>query len=723
MGYFAEQVKKRNELENELFEESYQKLAGVVTGNNSWEGFGSSLLLTRSMVEEIAEYLDITIPYSSHEEYTAQFYMDEYFRPQGIMWREVELTDKWYKDGMGAMLGSLTDGRSVALIPRSYGYTFRDPDSGKTTRVTAKNEGRLSRQAMLFYRSLPLRKLERKDIVTYIRKCIKAKDIVWYVVASIAVILLSMVTPDMTNILFSTVIKRSDSQLLLGIFILLLMNAVITLMFTIIKQLVLPKITTQAAVPLQSAFIMRTLTAPPNALKEFSAGDLGARLGLLYSNIRTILSMFLCMMLTMACSLISFVQMFHYSGLLGLAAVGVTVLMLILYIFVMQKQYVVSTNQMNAASAESGLTYSLIDGMQKITLSGAEKRAFTLWTRTYRESVRTTYDPPLILKVYGILSLVILTASSVLLLFLAFTSGLSTADYYSFVTSFGIVTGALCGIGGSAVSFASALPVFRVLKPIMDLEPEISGNKECVKELKGNIRMEHVTFGYSEDMPPVIYDLSLKIDEGEYVAIVGSTGCGKSTLMKLLLGFEQPTSGEVFYDNKPLSSLDATSVRRKIGTVLQNGEIIGGTIFSNITLTGANLTIADAWEAAEYAGIAEDIRKLPMGMNTPLPDGGSGISGGQKQRILIARAVATKPKILFFDEATSALDNITQKAISDSIGEMKCTRVVIAHRLSTIQNCDHIFCLDKGKIVEEGSYEELLEKNGFFADLVKRQQV
>ena len=207
------------------------------------------------------------------------------------------------------------------------------------------------------------------------------------------------------------------------------------------------------------------------------------------------------------------------------------------------------------------------------------------------------------------------------------------------------------------------------------------------------------------------------------MAIVGTSGCGKSTLMKLLLGFEKPSSGKIYYDNKPLEDLDIASVRRKIGTVLQNGEIIQGTVFSNITITGANLTMDDAWEAAEFAGIADDIRKMPLQMNTRMPDGGRGISGGQKQRLLIARAIVNKPRILFFDEATSALDNLTQKAVTESLGSLQCTRVVIAHRLSTIQNCDRIFCLDKGKMVEEGTYDELIQKNGFFADLVSRQQV
>ena len=207
------------------------------------------------------------------------------------------------------------------------------------------------------------------------------------------------------------------------------------------------------------------------------------------------------------------------------------------------------------------------------------------------------------------------------------------------------------------------------------------------------------------------------------MAIVGKTGCGKSTLLRLLLGFEMPSKGAVYYDGKDTSTIDMASLRRKIGTVTQNGSLFQGDIYSNIVITDPSLPMDAAWEAAEIAGIADDIREMPMGMNTMISEGQGGISGGQKQRLMIARAVAPKPKILLLDEATSALDNITQKKVSDSLDKLKCTRVVIAHRLSTIKNCDRIIVLDEGKIVEDGKYQQLMEKNGFFAQLVRRQQV
>ena len=273
------------------------------------------------------------------------------------------------------------------------------------------------------------------------------------------------------------------------------------------------------------------------------------------------------------------------------------------------------------------------------------------------------------------------------------------------------------------MSVAQIRPVLEMAEPILNAEPEVTEEKEIVTELAGNIEVSHVTFRYEQNTPYVLKDLNMKIRAGEYVAIVGRTGCGKSTLVRLLLGFEKPETGSVFYDQHDLANVDPRSLRKSIGVAIQNGELFQGDIFSNITISAPQLKMEDAWAAAELAGIADDIREMPMGMQTMISEGSGGISGGQKQRLIIARAVAPRPKILIFDEATSALDNKTQKQVSDALDGLKCTRIVIAHRLSTIRNCDRILVMDQGTIIEEGTYDDLIAREGLFAELVRRQRL
>jgi len=273
------------------------------------------------------------------------------------------------------------------------------------------------------------------------------------------------------------------------------------------------------------------------------------------------------------------------------------------------------------------------------------------------------------------------------------------------------------------VSVAGVKPALDMAKPIFETAPEIQEKKEVIQHLEGTIELNNVTFRYNESTPYILNNLSLKIRRGEYVAIVGRTGCGKSTLMRLLLGFEKPVKGGIYYDGRDIQSLDMKSLRRNIGVVLQSGKLFQGDIYSNISISAPDLSLDDAWKVAEMTGMKEDIERMPMGMHTLISEGSGGISGGQKQRLMIARAIAPKPSILMFDEATSALDNITQKVVSDSLDTLRCTRIVIAHRLSTIRNCDRILVLDGGRITESGTYDELIAKDGFFAKLVERQRI
>jgi ABC-type bacteriocin/lantibiotic exporter with double-glycine peptidase domain len=218
----------------------------------------------------------------------------------------------------------------------------------------------------------------------------------------------------------------------------------------------------------------------------------------------------------------------------------------------------------------------------------------------------------------------------------------------------------------------------------------------------------------------VLDDITLRIAPGEYVAVVGPSGSGKSSLFRLLLGFERPEAGAVFLDGKAIDTLDTGAVRRQLGVVLQNGKLATGSLYENIC-GGVQLPLEQAWEAARLAGLDTDIKRMPMGMHTMVAEGVNTLSGGQRQRIMIARAIARRPRILLFDEATSSLDNRSQAIVSAALGNLNVTRIVIAHRLSTVRQADRIIVLVDGKVVQTGSYAELSNMPGMFASFAQRQ--
>ncbi|MBQ6452839.1 MAG: ATP-binding cassette domain-containing protein, partial [Coriobacteriales bacterium] len=371
----------------------------------------------------------------------------------------------------------------------------------------------------------------------------------------------------------------------------------------------------------------------------------------------------------------------------------------------------------------SGTVTALLEGIQKIKLAGAEDRAFAKWAHEFSDLARVNYNRPTLVQALPAFVALIGLLGNILIYYLAGMKGVSVAEFMAFNVAYGQVTAAIMALAGIAGEMAQIRPLLDLTAPILEATPEIAEDKPSVENISGAIEVSGVAFRYSETSPYVLRDLSFKVRQGEYVAIVGKSGCGKSTIMRLLLGFETPERGSIFYGPYDTSKVDLTSLRQRIGVVMQDGKLFMGDILSNITISNPLATVDDAWAAAELAGIAKDIRKMPMGMQTLISESGSGISGGQRQRLMIARAVCGKRRILMLDEATSALDNITQKHVADALAKLKCTRIVVAHRLSTVKHCDRILVVDDGVIAEQGTYEELIAKNGIFAELVERQRL
>ena len=724
MGWFDEQIRQRKLNDDRLFEEAFADIAGAVTGSKVYAAL-NDFQKSKDAIEEILKFYHVRASELPENIEDLNEQLEYLLRPHGIMRRTVILDKGWYKDAIGAMLAvRKSDGLPVALIPAGMaGYTYYDADSGRYIKINRKNQDLFEEEAIAFYNSFPLRKLGIADLMRYIIHTLSISDFVMVGLATLAVTLIGLLTPKLTNLMFSDVLESGSVRVLISLAVFMVCVSASSIIAGGIKTLLLARVSTKTDLAVQAASMMRILSLPAGFFKDYSAGELSSRAQHINSLCSMLVSTVLSTGLTSVFSLVYISQIFKYAPMLvvpALTVIAATVICSIVTMFVHMKN---SKKRMEFAAKESGLSYSLISGVQKIKLSGSEKRAFAKWAKLYAQEAKLTYNPPLFLKINSALNLAISLAGTIIMYYFAAAGGVSVADYYAFTAAYGMVSGAFMSLASMTMTVAGIRPVLDMAKPVLEAEPEIAEGKRVVERVSGGIELNNVSFRYSDSMPNVIDNMSIRIRPGQYVAIVGSTGCGKSTLMRLMLGFEKAQKGAIYYDGRDISKLDLKSLRRRIGVVMQDSKLFSGDIYSNITISAPWLTLDEAWEAAELSGIADDIRRMPMGMHTVISEGSGGVSGGQRQRLMIARAIAPKPKILMFDEATSALDNITQKKVSESLDNLKCTRIVIAHRLSTIRSCDRIIYLENGRIAEDGTYEELIAKNGRFAELVERQRL
>ena len=728
MGWFDEQIKQRIKLDNDEFSDAFASMAGVVMGERVSRALENDHIQTKNAIDEILKYYHIK-PQELPDDVTDVNDQLEYLlRPTGIMHRTVKLEGEWYKDAIGAMLATRTDnGMLVALLPDSHVgyhfYHFFDTQTGKWVKLNKKTAGLINQEALCFYKPLPLRKLGVRDLVIYMLECISVKNTLMIVASATIAVMMGMLITALSKLVYGIVIESGSRQLWLAVFGCLFCVSLSQIMIDMMRRMILSRFGNRVTLQVQAACMMRLLSLPSSFFKKYSSGDLAARIKGVSDMCSLFLKKDLAVVVAAVFSLAYVSQMIIYAP--GLVAPGLFVIlsMVVVSALTTYAQTQLSKRQMALAFQEEGLEYALITGIQKIKLSGAEKRAFSKWAKAYTKQSKLLYDPPAYLRLSNVYSCSITLIGTAIIYYYAIETGVSVSNYYAFNTAYGMLLGAFVALNGIMSELAKIISATKLIEPILEEVPEVSESKKKVTKLGGAIELNNVSFQYRPEGPLIIDGLNLKIKPGQYVAIVGYTGCGKSTLMRLLLGFETPQKGAVYYDGKDLATLDLKSLRRNIGTVMQNDKLFQGDIYSNIVVSAPELDMDAAWEAAELAGVADDIRAMPMGMHTVISEGSGGISGGQRQRLVIARAIVNKPKILMFDEATSALDNITQKTVSESLDALKCTRIVIAHRLSTIRNCDRIIVLDHGKIIEDGSYEELMEANGFFTQLVERQRV
>jgi ATP-binding cassette subfamily C protein len=545
------------------------------------------------------------------------------------------------------------------------------------------------------------------------------------VLAGFAAGLLALVVPLATTFLFSHVIPSDSRSELVQVICILLVAAVGTGAFWLARAFAILRIRGRFTSSLQFAVWDRVLHLPPSFFRDYTAGDLATRaLGAIA--IRNLLTAgSVEALLTGIFSVSSLALLFFYDVPLALVALGFLVAVTVATAVSLRVQLRHSRALQRARTTISGLSVQLFAGIPKLRVAGAEERAFEVWnTRFMTQREATLRMTRAANALASCMAAVPILGSMVLFATVmnGDSSRLAAPQFLGFSAAFAQFLVAVLATTLALSLATSVIPVIEDIRPILRATSEADTSKRDPGELSGAVHLDHVSFRYGPQGSIVLDDVSLVAEPGERVAIVGPSGSGKSTILRLLLGFDRPTSGYVLYDGVDLAQLDVYAVREQIGSVLQDAQLMPTDILTNIS-GQLQLSPPEAWQAASLAEIAEDIRRLPMGMHTMVSEAGTTFSRGQRQRLLIARAIASRPKILIFDEATSALDNRTQESVMANLARLRITLITIAHRLSTVINADRIYVVIDGKVVASGTYEELLAHSTVFADLVRRQIV
>jgi len=644
-------------------------------------------------------------------------------RASNIRMRRVLLRDRWWKDEHGPLVAYLQEGRRpVALVRGSNkGYELHDPADGTKRPVNSEIAHALEPFAESLYRPFPDKPLGKRDLLSFgLANC--GPELASILLTGIAGGLIALVVPIVTGTLFDTVIPGAQHSALRQFMFLLLVGALATGLFEATRNLALQRLEGKMGSVLQAAIWDRLLSLPVSFFRQYSAGDLADRANGIDA-IRSVLTG------TVTNSIVSGIfsvfnlgLMFYYSWKLAVVGLSLVIVALLATLGFGSAQARRSRPYAKTAGWLSGQVLEFMNGVSKLRASGTEAYAFATWAKGYSRQKQLSTRTRNVSNHFSIFNSFYFVFGPMTIFFTVdqWTGRLSAGDFLAFNAAFGQMFSATMTLGSAVIQMMSLRPHFERAIPILTSAVEANTAKADPGDLAGEIEMSNISFRYREDTPLVLKDVSLRIEAGQFVAFVGPSGSGKSTLFRLLLGFETPEAGSVFYDGQDLKGLDVNSLRRRMGVVLQNSTLFRGDLFSNI-VGSKPLTLDDAWEAARLCGLFEDIKQMPMGMHTMVSEGGGGLSGGQRQRLMIARAIVSRPRILLFDEATSALDNQTQAIVSASLAGLKATRVVIAHRLSTVLNADRIFVLDQGCLVQSGTYSELIEQGGVFADLAKRQ--
>ena len=656
--------------------------------------------------------------------------VEQVVRQVRAQYREVILDDRWWTQSGGSLLGKrAADGVPVALLSCRGGYrAFEYGENGEERqigKVDAAYARTLDLHAKMFYRPFPSRPIGLRDIMKEIVKG-NGSDAFAVILTILITSGLGALVPILTGHVVGTTIPMFERNQLLFIGLLLGGLALARAITHVVAGIAFLRVETRASVNVIAALVDRVLRLPAAFFRKTSAGDLTQRV-MAVEQVRSALTQStLSILMSVIAGLSNLAVLAYYDWKMSLTAIAVIavefVLVVAASIWLARLDYKLSVSK----GELDGFGIDMLMGIRQVRIQGSARRVMAQMLEKLGKVGGYSYQAGLV----GVWLGVIVKGFSTLALafvFIEFVSAMSSdgtgpldsGGFVAFTTALTAFLGAIATVGPAIQSIARIVPQYHRVRPLLKSETEVNEGGGVSIQLAGGIATRGITFTYDPSLPLVLSGVDIDVNPGEFVAIVGRTGCGKSTLMRIMLGLEKPDSGSVLYDGVPLDSLDPGLVRSQLGVVMQSSEVISGNVMSTILGAGSRKTMDDAWAAARMVGMGDEIDRMPMGMLTMVSP--TSMSQSQLQRLLIARALINRPEVVFLDEATSALDNRTQVSITKAIEDLGSTRIVIAHRLSTIRNADRIYVLKEGVVVQEGRFEELQAEGGYFMELMGGQ--
>ena len=638
--------------------------------------------------------------------------------------RPVTLAEDWWQRTVPPLL--VEHAGSVAIVlpgpmfrPRLW-RPERDP-----VPVTASVASEISPRAYEITRPLPpraagLRELLRLSLIG------TRRDMGYAIAMALLLGLVSLAVPVATSIIFSDIVPTGDRGRLLLVALILVSFAVAAAMFAYTRAYQISRLFDAVETSSSGAILDRLLRVPASSLRRWPSADLASRV-LVSGSIAAALDQAVSVGLaSLALVLLNGVLMLILSPPLGAIALaaGVTIIAVSYALSRAEGRRVLV--ELEDRSDMEGVSLDILRGWVPVRLSDGDVSAFGRWAAAYgryRSAFNSRWNVEIASDLMRTAIIGLALALVVIVSYALPTGSVDSATFLAFVSAYGIFTAGLAGIADSIRAAVRIIPEIERVAPLLSLETESGQQREDPGAITGRIDVRRISFRYADDLPWILRDITFTVPAGSSVAIVGTSGSGKSSLLRLLLGFESPRSGTILYDEADLDALDLTLLRRQFGVVLQSSLLLPGTLRDNLTVSSGPLQDARLWDVLEQVSLADWVAGLPLGLDTSVDEGSTILSGGQRQRLLLGRAIAGNPVVLFLDEATSALDNITQAAVTSTISRLGMTRVVIAHRLSTVQDVDQIIVLDQGRIAESGDYASLMAAKGIFAELVTRQEL